>query len=239
MAGFQAPQRKKIALDESKLKLQGPQIDGGKGRASLAVGLHNNQPRIDVYTNDPNDSKNDNGRIRAAFDTPTFFVFLENLREVIESPGKTLRAIQNRGYSFRGGKRSEQPETLSTAICGKEDDGRIYIEIVAERRPRVKFYFLPSNWHFLMDQTGNKLEEAQVTKLYAKAWLNIMQRLIPHLLVTEYTEPPPRDNNGGGGWKGNNNGGGGGNRGGGNDWAGNTGNSAPASNGGTDDDFPF
>jgi uncharacterized membrane protein YgcG len=243
MADFQN-QRKKIALDESKLKLTGPQIDGGRGRPTLAVGLHNNQPRLDVYTNDPND-KIDNGRIRAAFDSPTFFVFLESLREVVEHDGKVIRAIQNRGYSFRGGKRSEQPETLSTALVGKEDDGRVYLEVVAERRPRIKFYFMPSNWHHLMDGQGNKLEQAQVSVLYARAWLNLMQRLIPNLLCSEYTEPPPRDNNGGN--RGGNRGGDWNNRGGnrgGNQGGGDGGDSwnsgsrgAPAGAG--DDEFPF
>lgn len=245
MAEFQN-QRKKIALDESKLKLSGPQQDGGRGRPTLAVGLHKNQPRLDVYTNDPND-KIDNGRIRAAMDTPTFFGLLELLNLAIEADGKFMRAVQNRGYSFRGGKRSESPETLSTTIVGKEDDGRIYIEVVAERRPRIKFYFLPSNWHHLMDQSGNKLSEAEVTVIYAKAWLKIMQQLIPHLLVTEYVEPEPRDNNGGnrggnrgggGNWNNRNNdrGGNGGGRGG-DDWAGNT--SGGGNSAGGDDDFPF
>ena len=244
MADFQN-QRKKIALDESKLKLSGPQQDGGRGRPTLAVGLHKNQPRLDVYTNDPND-KTDNGRIRAAMDSLTFFALLESLNQVIESPGKIMKAVQNRGYSFRGGKRSEQPETLSTTIVGKDDDGRVYIEVVAERRPRIKFYFLSSNWHHLMDQSGNKLGEAEVTVLYAKAWMKLMQGLIPHLLVTEYVEPEPRDGNGGqrggggnrGNWN-NDRGNRGGNSGGGGDWnntgGGNSGGNAPAG----DDDFPF
>lgn len=215
MAGNYTPTpRIKNALDNRKLNLSAP-VPGVQGKwASLIWGLFSNNPRITVYTNDPNDTK-DYGKISANLDAPVFFTFMQMLMQAIDAPGEFKTKIENKNYTFPGGKRSELPSVLSELHTGKDKDGVVYMSVTARDRPRIKFTFHPSDFHNLIHGDGRAFTEAEASVIYARGYVQLLTNMMSHMLVNNYVEPPPKDGGqrgggGGGGGYGNRGGGGGG-----------------------------
>lgn len=238
MAGnFQRPERVKNALDNRKLNLSAPTPGVQGAKASLIWGLYANNPRLTVYTNDPNDSGEQNGygKISANLDGPTFFAFLELLKVAANAPGEFKDKVENKNFIFPGGKRSERPVVVSELWAGKDKDGIVWISVTARDRPKIKFPILSPDFHQFIHGDGTPYEPAETSKLFALGYINLLDKMMAHLMVTLWVEPEKKDfggdrggNRGGGGGGGYNRGGGGGSGGGG----------GGGSSGG-DDDIPF
>lgn len=228
----------KTALSEYKLRLEAPAPEGGTRKPSLAFSVAKNQPRISVYTNIESDRNR--GMVIAKMDTPTFFGFLQLLRNVIEGESDTKYSIENKEHTFFNGERSREPKVTSTTVVGKDREGRVFIGVVAKNITPIKFIFGPTDYHHLVHKDGTPFTQAELSVLYAKGYLELLHNLIPSVLDTHYTEPEPRNNNrGGGGGGGNYNRGGGGNynRGGGNRGGGNQQRAQREEPAGGDDDW--
>ncbi len=211
MAVNNIPPRKKIALDNRKLSLSAPCPSAPGKRSSLSWRLVSNNPRITVYTNDPADmtEKNQNGLIAAALDAPVFFTLMQMLYKIVDGPNNVKEKIENKNYIFPAGKRSEKPLVVSEIIIGKDEEGVVFISVVAydKSRPRIKFELLPNEFHALYHQNGQQFTKEEASKLYAVGYLRCLEGLMTHLLVTEWVEPEKKEDNGGK-WNGNRNGGG-------------------------------
>lgn len=205
----------KTAFNEYKLRLRGPIQDGGKRPPNLSVSVIRNQPRIDVFTEVPNDKNN--GKITAAMDSLTFFALLEALDMVIDGePDNQLKVPNMTGAP-------QNKFLASTTLVGKDKDGRVYISVVAKERPMIKFVFLPSDYHpGIQRRDGTPLNEAELSVIYARAWRRLMCELTPNVLDSHFDPPEPRQGGGSRGsyGGGNNSSYGGGNRGGGNNYGG-------------------
>lgn len=205
--------RKKIALDNRKLALSAPCPSAPGKFSTLSWRLVTNNPRITVYTNDPADmtEKNQNGLISAALDAPVFFMLMKMLYKIVDAPAGTKEKIENRNYIFPAGKRSEKPVVVSEIIIGKDEEGVVFISVVAydKNRPRIKFDLVPNEFHTLYHQNGQQFTKAEASELYARGYIKCLEGLMNHLLVTEWVEPEKKDNgnnrNGGGNRGGNNN----------------------------------
>lgn len=227
MSNFQAPQRKKNALDNAALRLYAPNNTGKN--ASLSVAVRKNGAQITVWTNDPNDTK-DNGKISAQLSLPYFQTLLEMLRAAATATAEWKHFIECKGYIFPGGKKSEQPVVTARIVVGRDADGTVYISVTAQGRPNIKFVMTPGGFNSIRNADGSEVSMGFLTSIYALGWASTMQTLLLQLAVIEYEEPAPRQQGGygnnqrGGGGNGYGNNGGGGNGGGGN-------------NGGSMDDF--
>lgn len=205
------------ALNNPKLNLATP-CPGAQGKTSvLKWRLVQNNPRIEVWTNDPQDQDKQNGKLGANLDMPNFRSLLIFLRQAIafrptETETHFSRAIDCVGYTFFGGQRSQEPKVLSTVKVGKDKEGVVWIGVFADNRPRIPFPFVPGNWHVYRKGDGSPLTKAETSMVYAEAYAEMLGQMSSHIASENYVPPPPRDNNGGGYNRG---GGGGYNRGGG------------------------
>lgn len=206
-SNFTPAPRKKIALDNRKLSLSAKCPSAPGKYSTLIWSLVNNNPRVTVYTNDPADAtpKNDNGRISANMDAPNFFALLELLEQVSNAEGPTRMKIENKNFIFPGGKRSEKPVVVSELVVGKDDNGIIWISVLAydKERPKIKFQFLPNEFHNYIERSGEPFNPANLSKLYVKGYINLMRGIMTNLLVSEYVEPPKKEegnNRGGKSW---------------------------------------
>lgn len=234
--------RKKNALDEWKLRLTGDPQQGATKKPHLSFSVVKNQVHVVVRTNVPNDK--DYGRIVAKMDSPTFFTFLVALEDAFNGVGPLAEGVrqENKNHKFVNGQRSKEALVESWCLVGKEDDGRYYLSVLDynKERPRIKFYFLPTDYHSLARRDGQPLTVGELSHMYIRGWSKLLHALTPIILANEYVEPPPiEDRNGGGGGNYNR----GGNNGGGNYNRGNQGGSRSDSSGGndgfSDDDFPM
>lgn len=200
------PAIEKHAINEKKLQIHAQNATGKS--ATLKFNVNKNYPRIDVYTNDDNDPKQKEP-IRAALDQPSFYLFLMMLEQAAKSKDVYEKAIDNKGHTFFGGKRSEKPEIISRLIVGKDDKGVVYITVSAKNRPKIKFPLLPTNWNDLVDAvTGQKASPGETSYLMALAWKEMLSQMVGTYLVMNFKEEEPKPQQQGGGnnrWQGNNN----------------------------------
>ena len=219
-------ERVKTALDNRKLNLSAP-CPGVAGKYSnLQWMLMANNPRIVVWTNDPNDTGESKGygKITANLDLPTFMAFLNLLNKVIDKEGEYKDKIENLNYIFPKGKRSEKPVLVSELWVGKDKDGIIWMSITApanQQRPRIKFPFAPSNFHNWIHGDGTPYSSPEVSKLYAQGYANLLQNMMVHVACENFVDTTPT------------------NTGGGNTSSGHGGGSSRDDDGGVENDIPF
>lgn len=242
---FQAPPRPKNALDEFKLRLSCPPVQGANKPGSWAISLVANNPRIDVYTNVPNDKNN--GNIRGAMDMPTFYLLIEMMRKAITLEDNQVLKLQNLNHVFFGGERSAEPKLVSTTLVGRDKDGVLFLACVAKDRPYLKFSMLPSNYHVMIDVNGEPMNKRDASNYFLAGYANMLENMMAATAAVNYTEPKPKDGNnnrgnGGGGGnnynRGNQGGGGGGQRPQ-NDWGGGGSGTGGGADSFGDDDFPM
>jgi hypothetical protein len=234
--GFTGTPRKKIALDNGKFNLSAPSTAEGK-TASLTWGLHKNNPRIIVWTRDPQDmtEKNGNGKIQAELDMPVMLSLIESLElAIIKEPGWRAK-LENKNYTYFGGKRSDAPVVLTEIWVGKDKEGYVFLSVTAPNRPTIKFKVAPSSFHHWFNSDGSQYTPQQISEIYAKGYAQMLRHVYLNLAVTEFVdvqaEKQQKQGGQGGGWNNNrnqNNAGGGG-------W-----NKQPAqTSSDQDDDLPF
>jgi hypothetical protein len=189
------PPRKKGPLDNDKLNLNAPCPTAQGKYSKLTWGLHSNNPRITVFTNDPADISESTGygKITANLDSVVLFTFLDTLEAMANSKVKDRRSIQNKGYTWFGGKRSENKVTLSTLSCGKDDDGIVWMSVVAAtNRPKIKFPFELSDYHVYLKEDGSEVSKSEGSVMAALALVKLLRAMYTHMMVTEYVEPPAK-----------------------------------------------
>ncbi len=221
MSDFNASPRRKIALDNNKLKLYTncPSAEGK--RSSLSWGIHKNNPRITIYTGDPADqtARTNNGRIQAELDMGLVQIVFQLLEQSTTEAAGWKKQIKCFNYTFFGGKRSDKPQNTADIWIGKDKDGLSFISVVDphhSERPVIKFPIAPDwSWVKLFHSDGTQLSKEEASNMFTKGYANLLRDLYTHLAVTEFVpyEAPQKNGSGGGGY--NRGGQGGGNGGGG------------------------
>lgn len=179
--------------------------EGATKRPNLRFTVIGNVPRITVRTNVPNDLQY--GRIDFKTDLATFaaaMTYGQKLANGDDVPDERRFVYQD---NFVAGKRLDKPMTLSTLVIGREQSsGRIYIAVLSsqQQRPRIRFFFGPSQFHNILNGDGTPLSPKDMSEAYAQGFLNAAYDVIKHMLVTEFDENarnvanPANFNSGGG-----------------------------------------
>lgn len=236
---FQPPVRKKIALDNNKLNLSAECPTAAGKYSKLLWGFHNNNPRITVYTGDPSEStdKTNYGRIIANLDLPILYSFFELLERSITEENGFKAKIENKNFTFYGGKRSDAPVVVSELWVGKDKEGVVWMSVVMKDRPMIKFSLVPSTYHNLYHGDGTAFTKSEASVCFAKGYSYLLKQIYAQLSLTEFVDLQAlKDAKQGGG--------GGYNRGGGqSSWQNNRQNKQPSepakSNADFGDDLPF
>lgn len=200
--GRSYPQRKKNALDNRHLKLSAPCPSAAGKWSTLGWGLYkNDMPRMTVYTNDPADSGNDNGMIRAPMRAPDFFALMAWLNKLKEMTTATRHKIELKDYIYPGGKRSNDKVVVAILWVGRDEEGVIWIspQSTDNSRPKIKFPMGPADWSNWIDAQGTEVNKAEISALYTDSYVTMISRVMEQLLVSEYKEPEQKQNNNGGG----------------------------------------
>lgn len=180
----------KTALNNDKLTLYTPSPDGTGKSSRLTWDLVSNNPRIICYTNIPEDNVEAKnwGRISANMDSPTFWTFLEMLEKVADSEPDTKIKIDNRGYTWIAGKRSDQTLLLSELFVGKDKEGCVWLSITAPDRPKIKFTFNNSDYHAFYHGNGEGFTKSETSILLAKAYAKLLRHIYGHMAVTNFVD---------------------------------------------------
>lgn len=192
--------RVKNAFDNGKLKLSAPTPGVDKARANLIWGLEANNPRITVYTGDPQDAGADKGygKIVAKLDLPVFFMVMELLHRAVDFKATSETSefkdkVENKGYTWFSGKKSERPEVLNAIWIGKDKEGVIWISVTARNRPIIKFPFAPSDFHYFVHGDGTPFTAGETSVLFSRGYIRLLEKMMSAMAVSHWVEPPPRD----------------------------------------------
>lgn len=217
---FTPAPRKKISLDNNKLNLSAECPTAAGKYSKLLWGFHNNNPRITVYTGDPSESADDPnyGRIVANLDLPVLYTFFEMMELAINAENGFKTKIENKNFTFFGGKRSAAPVLVSELWVGKDKEGLVWISIVAKERPMIKFTLNASSFHSLFHGDGTAFTKGEASVCFAKGYISLLKQLYAQLAQSEFVDLQALKNakqgGGGGGFNRGGNQGGGFNRGG-------------------------
>lgn len=231
------------ALQNPKIRLSAPNPQSKGKYASLQIDIWNNNPRVQVNTNDPNFASADRqfGRITGAMETPTFYAMLGFIDQaIVAEPGwkANIQVLSNpKGQSGPG----VDPVPSADIWIGKDAEGVVFISVVnklSEGWPVIKFPFGAPDRRFVkvFHANGSEYTKAEISIQYAKAFREAFATLMGGVLVKTYVKPEPfiPGNKGGGGY--NRGGGGGGYNNGGNRGGNGGGGGASSGDG---DDLPF
>jgi len=176
-------------LDFTKLQLFTP-TPGVQGvRAKLSFGFRDGNPRITVFTNDPNDTTA-KGIIYAGMLPEVFEVFLAQLDTVIRSKEEMKQVMDCYTQRYEDNKPTGERVLNSQVWVGKDTDGMIWISVTAKGRPQIKFTFQVSDWHKLLKGDGTPFSESEASRLAALAHMNLLRQVYAHML-TQYLQNPP------------------------------------------------
>jgi hypothetical protein len=225
------PNRKRSIFGDAKLGLTAPSTTEGK-KATLNFEFGYNNPSITVWTRDTDDSQNPNnngGRITANLDIPTFYSMLVLIRRMAASNAVDEKIVDNANHTWTGeGEsrvRSETATKQTEVRVGRDEEGRVYIVVIAKDRPKIRFYFGPSEYHHWRNGLdGSAVSKAAMSQLYAEAYVEMLGKILAPVATVNYVprekpegerKPfvPRQGGNNGGGYNRGGGGGGGYNRG--------------------------
>lgn len=211
----------KHALNNPKIRLSAPNPQLKGTYATLSWDVFQNNPRIVVDTKDPSlkNPENNYGRITAPMDPLIAYSLFEELEWAISLTSPDKHRIWNGGadkkapYNPQGPR--PQPITTADVWIGRDAEMNVFISVLSpkDNLPKIKFVFGPADTRFVKyyGADGNERTKAEVSSLFAKAYLSLLKEVLAGVLVKTYEHIQMGQFGGGGG---NRNGGGGYNRGG-------------------------
>lgn len=225
----------KTALDNPKLRIDGPKLEGANRRSQLSFEIFRNNPRIAVYYNDERTKPT-----YARMESDSFFFLLEQLEAIALGKRKAVKIRNKHSYDQQGNK-LPTPDVVSQTVAGVDEEhgGKIFLSVVEKDKPLLKFYFEPNYWYTVVDENNTPIPDDELSKALCLSKVRLLQKLFANVMVKEYVHPQRQ---GGGNFGGGNRGGGNNQRssGGGGGWSsssGGSGNTTAPSNEGLFEDI--
>jgi hypothetical protein len=190
-------EKKYSIFDFEKLSLMSTQ-----GKAKLKFGIYRNNPRVTVYTNEQDDAKNNYGMITAALDPIAFGSLLELLDDLANKPGANNVKYKVDSLTLVQNEESRQRETKLTAsvVVGRDEEGVIWISVIADGRPKFKFEFGNFKFHKFFHPDGTQMTKAELSTIAAKATVKFLNSIFATYVTNNYEHIPPSNFKKGGGY---------------------------------------
>ena len=161
-------------------------------RAKLSFVEFNNNARISVFTNHPDDA----GKvpISAPMGPDTFLMFLETFETIVNGPNDRKGMIECYKGEIVDGKSTGNKFLSSTVYYGKDAEGLVYILVKAEGRPEVQFHFGLSDYHVLKLSDGSATP-AFLSQCHARGIIFALRDTFTRL-CSGFRKPGPSANSG-------------------------------------------
>lgn len=179
--------------DFERLQMWTPTPGAAGKRAKLSFGIRDGNPRITVFTNDPND-KISSGVIYAAMNPETFYMFLKLFGDVVNAKEEVKYKIQCFGTRWENDKPTKDKLLISDLCFGRDAEGMVWICLIADNRPKIKFEFNISDYHLLLDGEGKQFDKPRASRLEAAAKLALLHQVYGIAITKNLENPTPRPN---------------------------------------------
>lgn len=168
-----------IELDRLRLFADHPDIPNV--RSQLAWCFREGYPRLTVYTNDPNLQGMDR-IIYAPFDPINVQSFLSVFEDIARSNVKKEYVINCYNAEWKDGKAIPNSKVLQSAVTiGKDEEGVVWLMVIADKKPRIRFNVLVDEWHTIY-RDGVQFTKAEVSKLQALSLVTILRKCYNELI---------------------------------------------------------
>ena len=190
-------------LQLDKLSLYAVVDTETKRHARLTWAIRNGYPRLIVYTNhlEYGASNLRDAIIAAPMDIVTFNAFLDIFSKVIDGEKDKKYKIDCFNYVWKNNQRTDEKRLVSSVIVGKDKEGVIWLSVITEDKPKIKFSIILSDFHMFYKTHGDDLKKDEASHIAAKAYLRIVKSVFDKLIgddiidtgkVYENTPPPPK-----------------------------------------------
>jgi hypothetical protein len=169
------PERPRINELKFTLFTDAPGTEGRKSRLTFCV--RDGVPRITVYTNIPDDGGK--GMITAAINVETCLAWLKQMEDIAQGPNDVKAGLRCDAPRYENNVKVGQ-YNAGTLMYGKDPEGIIWISLVAESRPKIKFEVRLSDFHAFIKGDGTELSAAEGSKYQTLA--------LTHALTSIYTD---------------------------------------------------
>lgn len=160
------PEHQFKELDKFVMFAPAPGVDNRRSR--LQWSSYRGNPRISVFTSVPNDTNK--GVISAPMNPETFFGLLHLLEKIATNPAGTIEFTVDCDTLERTADGSQGRRILlSTILVGRDDEGVVYIQVKADNRPEIRFYFKISDFHRFKKGDGTPFSDREASSLQALA----------------------------------------------------------------------
>ena len=169
-------------LDFGKLGLYADKLEGGERRPQFSFKVIRGFIHAVVRTGIPTDVKN--GYMSLKIDPKNFYAFLGAFKSLLDKERDNVRmTIEDKIYDEKEQKFSDEMVPMGAIKAGRDKDGKIYISLVIEKRPKVQFYFGKEYNCSVKKDGGNEFTEAEYSQLYAQSYFMLLKDLIPKVLT--------------------------------------------------------
>jgi hypothetical protein len=162
-------------LDKFGMYTDAPGAEGRRSR--LVFSSFRGNPRITVFTGVPNDSGK--GVINAPMNPETFLIFLNMLESTAKQTGEVKHKIACdttvKTSDGETNQRTQQRMALSDIFFGKDAEGVVWVSVIAENRPKIKFEFTVSNFHRIYKGDGTQISKGEASSLQALATIDALR----------------------------------------------------------------
>lgn len=206
--GFR-PQYVPNAMDDRKLALTAPPLEGSRIPPNLSFTFPAGNPRATVWTG--RETGQGKEKIQAKMDMLDFFRLLEMVKLVVKEDGHEVsyrlelkepaEAPMNEDGS-RGKK--GPPQLQSTIVVGRNQKGRIYISVISPNGdlPKIQFFLGQGYYSNIAKKGGEPIPDNEVANLVATAWVNLYEKLMPAAHFHTYKPREKQEGGNGGGGNG-------------------------------------
>ncbi len=166
-------------IEIPRSRMFGNPMPGSNRSPQLAWCIYKANPRISVFVNGPQDTAG-KGIISAPMDPTTMMVLLDDMLKIADGPNGVSDKMTCFTTSRETGNGAGAPEKilLSEVHYGKDENGIVWIGLVAKDQPKIRFPFRMSDWHELYfgDQPAT---EASASVARAKGAIGLLKKAYP------------------------------------------------------------
>lgn len=170
------PNKPKTYVTFERLSLYANNKRTEKGVPKMSFGMLNDNPRITVYTNDPDD-KIESGVIAAGFapeEIQTVFQVIEKI--AMGEPGDRHYCCVYRN-EWIDGKPTNNKILRNKLYVGKSQQGIVELCLVEHERPKIMFQIKMSQYHGIKNAKGEDIDEGEASVMATLSLVAILKDL--------------------------------------------------------------
>lgn len=148
-----------------------PAIEEGGKQARLSFSFMDGRPRLSLFTNVSTDEKK--GIVSTGFYPEIFYSILDACEGVLNAaPGTCINVRNLTSVRNEDGRPTGEKIVSSQLVFGKNDEGILYISLLAQGLTKIKFFFKMSEYHQVFKEDKTPISEEEGSIMVAKGWLN-------------------------------------------------------------------